>query len=288
MNHFRQIELNDKSAVESIFKPYCLKYDLKFCEYSFGGDYLFREEGKCELLLDGEMKMRAQFKEGGLYLIPTLPPKELALHSADLLKNEYSFFPVTEQWLSHFDEKKFQFSFNRNDSDYIFCAERLRSLAGRALSSRRNLIHQLEAKYRLISKPIETCDLKHLYPLLDKWLELSQLSKEQSDYYQCRQALDTWGQLSLFGRVVYANSQAIGFIIGECLTPITVIMAFAKSRLDIKGVTPYLYRDFAKSLPTTVKWINMEQDEGDESLRQAKKAYHPEMILTKWRVKQKE
>ena len=76
----------------------------------------------------------------------------------------------------------------------------------------------------------------------------------------------------------------LGFVIGELLTPKTAVLRFAKSLRSLKGVTPFLYQDFALHLPETVQWVNLEEDMGIPSLRQGKKAYAPDQLLSKWRI----
>ena len=95
--------------------------------------------------------------------------------------------------------------------------------------------------------------------------------KEKTDYYQTIEALELMDRLELFGRIVYADGEPAGFTLGDLITPKTALMQFSKAVHSFKGVTPYLYQDFAKNVPESVEWINLEQDLGIPSLRQSKK-----------------
>lgn len=278
------VDLKHQSIIAPLWKRLCLHEDLHFSEYSFANAYLFRKKHDYQFVKCETPCIRGTFKTGNYYIIPSVSPAEIKLKLPHCkMGPSYCFFPLSENWLETFTSKGMAVTACRADTDYLFHISKMQTLAGRELSSRRNLLHQLERQFDLNSKELKD-DKQEAYQLLEIWQEQSAQTQDKTDYFACKEALEHLERLELFGRIAYANGKAIGFTIGELLTPTTALLHFAKSLHEIKGATPYLYKDFATHLPKTVKWINLEQDLGIPALRQAKKAYDPDLLLTKWKA----
>lgn len=279
------IILEHQSIVSPAWKRLCIDYDLHFAEYSFANAYLFRKKHTYQLVDCETPCVQGQFKSGNYFMIPSVPPAQIKLKLPQCTQGRtYCFFPIPDAWVEEFKTMGMSLSSCRADTDYLFHISKLRTLAGRELSSRRNLLNQLERQFQLESKEIKDQEMDAAFDLLEEWQAQTNDTKEKTDYFSCKEALEHRAKLELFGRIVYANGKAIGFTIGELLTPKTALLHFAKSLHDVKGATPFLYKDFASHLPSSVQWINLEQDLGIPALRQAKKAYDPDILLTKWKA----
>ncbi len=279
------ISLKHQSIISPAWRKLCIDYDLHFAEYSFANAYLFRKKHAYQLVECDTPCVQGEFKSGNFFLIPSVPPHQIKLKLPHCTQGRsYCFFPIPDAWLDAFKSMDMSLTTCRADTDYLFHISKLQTLAGRELSSRRNLLHQLERQFHLESRELKGQELEVAFDLLEKWQIQTGESKEKTDYFSCKEALEYRENLELFGRIAYANGQAFGFTIGELLSPKTALLHFAKVLHDVKGGTPYLYKDFATNLPKSVIWINLEQDLGIESLRQAKKAYDPDILLTKWKA----
>lgn len=282
-NKLQELTLKHQALINSFWKPLCLKYDLQFAEYSFANAFLYRRQHNHEIIEGDPPFIRGKFLEGYPYLIPSVAPDELL----PLLKNtpaHHCIFPIPDVWVDKFRDSNKKMSFSLSDSDYLFHKSKLQTLKGRDLSSRRNLLHQLEHSHKLESKQLTEKELVEAWKVTELWQSHSIMPKEETDYYSCKDALEFMEQLGLFGRIAYAEGEAIGYTIGELLTPKTALLHIVKANHEYKGIVPFLNQDFAKNLPDSVEWINMEQDLGIPSLRQAKRAYDPDRLLTKWRI----
>jgi uncharacterized protein len=229
--------------------------------------------------------VQGKFPDGHRFFIPTVPPLNLKFKLPQNTREiGYCFYPITDKWCSDFEKMGMHVSSDRADADYLFHVSKLKTLSGRELSSRRNLLNQLESSHLLESEPMTAENMHLALDILEKWQEQTKKAKENMDYFSCKEALENFRRLDLFGRITIADGVPIAFTIGELLTPTTALMHFAKSLKHYKGATVYLYKDFASHLPANIEWINLEQDLGIPALRQAKEAYHPDMLLTKWRA----
>lgn len=280
------ILLEHQSFISPAWKRLCMDYDLHFSEYSFANAYLFRKKHAYQFVdCENIPCVRGEFKNGHYFIIPSVPPERLTLKLPECSQGRtYCFFPIPDAWVDTIHRMGLSTTSCREDADYLFHRSKLQTLAGRELSSRRNLLHQLERQYHLESKEINDQVVAQAFDLLDQWQIHTRESKDKTDYFSCKEALEHRSKLDLFGHIAYANQRAIGFTIGELLTPKTALLHFAKSLHDVKGATPFLYKNFAEKLPPSVEWINLEQDLGIPSLRQAKQAYDPDILLTKWRA----
>lgn len=277
------LSLEHQLTIDSLWRPLCLEYDLQYTEYSFANTFLFRNQHEYTFIPGDPPLIQGRFKEGPFYITPTVPPNKLKQLVEGMLQ-DVCFYPIPEQWLNILKKCQMKLASNRSDADYLFKTSKLQTLAGRTLSSRRNLLHQLQSKYSLQVKPLGENEVPEALELLDAWQRGSALPPDKTDYFPCREGLQYLKKLGLFGRIAYADGIVAGFTFGELLTPKTALLHIAKSLHEIKGITPFLYKDFALCLPESVEWINLEQDLGIHGLRQSKKAYDPDLLLEKWRA----
>jgi len=279
------IELSHQSLISPAWKQLCMTYDLHFAEYSFANAYLFRNKHAFQVVECDTPCVQGEFKNGNYFMIPSVAPQQIHVKLPHCTQGRtYCFFPIPDAWMEDFKSIGMSLNTCRADTDYLFHISKLQTMAGRELSSRRNLLNQLEKKHHLESRDINDQELDHAFEILELWQTQSGIHHDKTDYHACREALGLRLQLDLFGRIVYADGKAIGFTMGELLTPKTALLHFAKSLHHVKGATPFLYKDFATHLPNSVQWINLEQDLGIPALRQAKQAYDPDVLLTKWRA----
>lgn len=279
------LSLEHQSLLEPAWKKLCSDYHICFSEYSFANAYLFRKKHHYALANCETPCLQGQFKDGNYFLVPSTSPREIKLKLSHCPEGKiYCFYPLLESWVPDFESMNMHVTTSPADSDYIYHVSKLATLSGRELSSRRNLLHQLQNNHKVESFPLDINNLKLAYEILEQWQSQSSLSKEETDYFSCIEALELMDKLKLFGRLALANGKPVGFSIGELLTRKTALMHFAKSLKEYKGVTPFLYQDFATHLPKEIEWINLEQDLGIPALRQAKKAYAPDKLLNKWKA----
>lgn len=272
------LSLKHQEQLTSYWTKLCQTHAIPFAEYSFANAYLFRKRHKYVFIPGDPPLVCGHFSSHRPYYIPTQYPVDR------VLPKDVSLFPIPETCLSFFPRETHRAYFDRDHSDYLFKTSKLQTLEGRALSSRRNLIHQLEAAYQLKTTELLEQELPAALELLELWQQHSPREPEKTDYASCFEALNMMQRLKLHGRIAFANGKPAGFILGELLTTATALVHFVKFSYAFKGIVPFLYRDFARHLPPSVLWINLEEDLGLPGLRQAKLAYDPDLLLAKWRL----
>ena len=259
-----QIDLEHKKELDVLFKA----LDVGLSEYSFANCYLFRSVHHYEI--------RGNFlhgitRDGFSYLLPLVYP-------FDIYAGPH-FFPIPDKWLSLFPKDEFHVQALSQDDDYLFSRDKLQNYPGRKLAGQRNLMYHFEAQNdpQVVAFSEEAA--------LEVLVEWNAIHKDaQNDFEECKEAILKRQVLGLEGVLVVSGREPVGFLLAEKLGSDTYVVHFCKAKSSIKGVTPYLYRFFAKNLPKEILWINLEQDLGSPGLEKAKSSYVPDQHVKKYRV----
>jgi hypothetical protein len=255
-------------------------------EYSFADAYLFRNVHRFEVWHGQALYLKGMTRDDVSYLMPlqpwhTLPVAEI-MH---LLTYEVEcLFPLSEKGSLLFPATEFLLTTEAADSDYVYTVQKMRLYPGRHLSAKRNLVRQFLANYTATSYPLSKEHLAAALTVLEHW-QAERGDIEGSDYNSCLEALEMWGKLAgLDGRIYYVEGVPAGIIIGETLNPRMYVMRFVKALKAYKGIYQYMYQVLAQHLDDYFYFLNLEQDLGKPSLRQAKNSYQPDYLYSKWRV----
>jgi len=118
--------------------------------------------------------------------------------------------------------------------------------------------------------------------VLERWRDEK---GEDGDFKAAREALDLYRELGMRGAVYYVDGKPAGYALGEPLAKARMFAVhFEKAAGGYKGIYQFINQAFAQALPPYFKYVNREQDLGDEGLRQAKMTYRPVGFVRKYRV----
>lgn len=281
--NYEPISLKHKTLLKDRLKT----VSVPLSEYSFPNLYLFRNTHKYELFeFADQYYVRGRTYDGKIYIMPTKDMRTCCVDTLHKLQGECDFFfPIHESWLEYFKDQGIEYDFRDGDTDYIYTSEKMMTLKGRKLHKKRNLLKQFNERYKAVAYEMTPDRLEDTKYVLEKWLEISGLSKEDTDYYACCEAIEHYSDLCICGGIYYVNDDPVGFVIGEELTENTYVLHFAKGLTTYKGVYQYLYNDFANILPKRYMYINFEQDLGKMALRIAKSSYVPDVLEKKYRMR---
>jgi len=180
-----------------------------------------------------------------------------------------------EWYENNLSQNNFRFIEDRDNFDYLYFREDLANLSGKALHKKKNLVNFFMNNYSVQVKPLDIYTIEDARAILLSWKN-TRSSDLSSDFEECSLALDFFEQLHLNGIIVYADGSPVGFSLGEFLQENRMfVVLFEKGISSYKGVYQFTNCSQARSLSSSVKLINREQDLGDEGLRQAKMTYRP-------------
>ena len=187
---------------------------------------------------------------------------------------------------------RFEFTPDRDYFDYIYEAERLCTLSGKALHGKRNHIHRFTQEHDWRCVPLTA----ELFPvcrmLMEQWADSA--GRDDADVRYERLALERafahYDTLDLMGAVLFAEDAPAAFTIGEIISSDTVDIHFEKARADMEGAYPMINREFVRMVCAAhpeIRYVNREDDMGLENLRKSKESYHPAILLEKFTAERK-
>lgn len=285
LEDFAPVELVDKKTI----LPMLLANDLFFCDYNFANLFIWGDIYQTRWLFSDE---RLWIYNGfdDLMLMPVgkaLSLSELVAVSDWLRRQGKSGnfvlvdpdFVKDNPGLGDF----FKISIDLDNGDYIYSSRKLVDLAGNKLHKKRNLVNQFLALYPdYACLPLQASDLDACLDLAERWCRTRSCVELDFNHETSalKRALSHFGELELQGLKIAIGDQMAAFSVYSRLSSNMADVHFEKFAPEVKGVGQVINWETAKALSGRFKYINREQDLGIEGLRQAKKSYDPEYIVS--------
>lgn len=246
-------------------------YDINICVH---GGVLFTKSGKSYGLPKGAQS-DAELKTSLEILKRHCLNREKFILS-DLLEND-----VRE--LERIFPGKFNFSKNRDDSEYVYDIKNLSQLSGKKYHSKRNHISKFSKlydwKYIPYIKNIECMDF------FEKWFKIYSQDEEKfnkQEYLAIKKALKDFRVLELLGGILEVDGKIIACTIGERINKDALLVHFEKALPEYKGSYSMINNEFCKSECGNFRFVNREEDMGIPGLRKSKLSYKPMLLLNKY------
>jgi hypothetical protein len=175
---------------------------------------------------------------------------------------------------------------DRDNSDYVYRVEDLRTLRGKQYHGKRNLARRFVELYQPTVQPLTGVQEADCIHIQEQWLEGQRNNEAARDESTAlTKALRHFEHLSLRGIGILAGGSLVAFSIGEPLNPSTFVEHFEKALPGFTGAYQYLLQAFAQSIPESFPFLNREQDLGIEGLRRAKESWHPAFLVDKYNLR---
>lgn len=173
---------------------------------------------------------------------------------------------------------------DRNWFDYVYDFDALVSLEGKSFSHQRNQIHKFEREYLAYSyEQITDDNIDDVIEFNGSFTFHAEKQDESADR-ELEMCLDVLNNYSLYdpvGGLLRVDGKVVGYSIGEIVND-TVYIHIEKADTSYRGVYQMLSNLFLKnSVHGGVKYVNREEDCGDEGLRKSKLSLNPLFLLEK-------
>ncbi len=264
------------------------------CDNTIGGVFIWRDYFQTEYTVYSEtLILKMKYLNGvTAFSVPLGNNVSFALiQIEDYCANEripLVFCTVTKSDLLMLSEKYEYCSLSeKNWADYIYNAEDLSTFSGRKFNGQRNHINYFMKQYPdhsvlPISKDniSDVINFFNLYKI-DNNSGTPIFLEEQR---KVSEVLENYDLYSQSGCVIYVNGKVAAFSIGECIGD-TLYVHIEKADVSYRGAYPMIVREFVRMYSDcNVKYVNREDDSGDEGLRTSKLSYHPIEIIEKFTV----
>ncbi|MEG6522410.1 DUF2156 domain-containing protein [Desulfotomaculum sp. 1211_IL3151] len=179
----------------------------------------------------------------------------------------------------------------RDSFDYVYLLDKLVTLAGNKLHSKRNHINRFKAANNWSFEPISPDNLLACWKMNLIWCkkhgcaEDKQLANEDC---AVRRSFKNFTPLGLEGGLIRLDDQVIAYTMGEKLNANTYIIHIEKAFGEIRGAYQMINREFAAFIQEKypeIIYVNREEDMGYEGLRKAKLSYYPDKMEEKYEAK---
>lgn len=267
----------------------------RLCNDSAGAAVLWQPYFQDAVLeLDGTLVLREQFP--GLGTVFSTPIGENVGNAYDFLAKYcrevgqlLQFFPATDA-----DVENLRARFGvvevtpvRAWFDYLYDAQDMVSFRGRRFNGQRNHIHHFQRLYPDWSfERVTAQNLPEVCAFFDDFTRRyhKDSASAQAEEGCVRAFLRDFAAYAPLAGLLRVNGRVAGFSAGEIVGD-TLIIHIEKADIAYEGVYQALVNEYAKCFVTPgVRYINREEDAGDEGLRRSKESYHPVRLLEKYLV----
>lgn len=291
MIEFKDITVEDKDTITSFTMNSCRRN----CDLSFSNLCSWRFMYKTKFaVIDNFLVFKFWLHGRVSYMMPVGqgdPEKELIeklIEDSQLEGEPLRLMGVCQGMKKRLNDilpEEFEFTTNRDYSDYIYLRSDLATLTGKKFQSKRNHINRFKKEYTYKYVPITPDRVQECLYLEAEWCKANDCDKQDGTGNE-RQAivfaLEHFEELGLSGGILYANDKIVAFTFGMPINKETFGVHVEKADTTVDGAYAMINFEFANHIPETFTYINREEDLGIEGLRKAKLSYQPETILEKF------
>lgn len=296
MLEFKTLELEDKDLINSY-----LKINQKSnSESSFTNFYMWRKSYNVKYTVFQENLIVRCGNDDTWWYLPPYGAGDLAaaieemIATANEMGVQFQLKAVGEEDKKILEElfpERFAFTAERENFDYIYDAESLRTLAGRKLHAKRNHLNYFLQNENYTYEPLTADNLAEAAAYLEDWCAEKACDSTEhtlNEMLICereaiREIFKVYDKLDCTGALIRLNGAVKAFTLGEMLNSDTVLIHVEKAEHEVRGLYPAINQMFLNNTFPTAKWVNREEDTGDEGLRKAKLSYLPTELWTKYK-----
>lgn len=270
-------------------KSYFERSEISFCDISAGVRFMWGEEYVVEYaVVNDTLIMKENGPDyGNCFYYPMGADVDGALNEIEKYCRE-NFIPLRFCCIDNLHAAYLASRYNdvkivndRDWDDYIYSAEKFKTYSGKKFSGQRNHVNKFKKSYpNYLFKNIEKSDLPRIREFLNEYEDglVGEAALEAEMAFKLTERIDELGQV---GGYLEVDGKTVAFSVGETVGD-TLIVHIEKALTVYDGVYPTMAQEFVKAFAGNgIKFVNREEDCGDEGLRISKLQYRPIEIKEK-------
>ncbi|MBR6825063.1 MAG: DUF2156 domain-containing protein [Oscillospiraceae bacterium] len=288
MLSFRPLTIEDRPLLHQYF----WNMEGRGCEYSFASLFFWGERQICTQF--EHPLILSRYEDWMSYFYPGTP-----IYTAQLQEDAKARGIPLRYWgltledagiLTRSYPDTFTVTAHRDSFDYIYDIERLCTLSGKKLQSKRNHCNRFEQDhpgYEVL--PLDDSLLEQCRQFAIRWYEEHAHLHDPKDYLQeqiaIQKAFDHYHELEMEGITLFCDLGLVGFSMGNRIRENMFDVCFEKALATVNGAYPMVNREFARHLHKKypeLRLLDREDDMGIPGLRKAKESYYPDILLEKY------
>ena len=296
---FRELTLADKPVVDRLT---ALEND-RLCEHCFADIFIWRGHYNTQIAfwkdycllrmqsrMDGSYAWLAPIGQGDLAEAVALLEQD-----AQSLGVPFLMCSISEGMKEKLEKalpNRYVYETSEDAWDYIYLAEKLKTLSGSKLQTKRNLANRFQNAYegRWSFEAITEQNKAEAYAFHLEWGQKNDhmcTADFHGETCAVRIAIDHFAQLQMQGGILRLDGKIIAFTLGCQSGPDTMVVQIEKADGTIDGAYQIINREFVKTFAPQIVYVNREEDLGLPGLRQAKRGYKPVMMGVKYTASRK-
>ena len=289
MLEFKTITIADKNKIEEFIPDSC----KQICDFSFGNVFSWGIAENTKIAeKDGFLFLRSRFNGVKSYAFPW--GKGDIKNALNILREDakernahFSFYCLSEEQVNVLRDiygESFIFEEQRDFFDYVYLSEKLSSLSGRKLHSKKNHVNSFLKKYNYTLEELSESNLKECLDFSHVWHKNGPRNvKLDEEMIVIEKAFANFFELGLYGALLRVDGNIVAYALGEPMADgKTFCTHFEKASPDFPTAYAAINKLFAEKLESKYYYINREDDAGSEGLRKAKTSYKPEYLVKKY------
>lgn len=176
----------------------------------------------------------------------------------------------------------------REHFDYLYSIEELVELKGNRFHKKKNLLGQFQKAYNHVYQPLTPDCVEEAIEMQERWCAARGCESEETlaaENEAIIRVLQSWDRLTgLLGGAIHVDGEMAAYTVAEILTPDTIVIHFEKGQTRFKGIYQAMNQMFLANAGLGYRYVNREQDLGEEGLRKAKLSYNPVDFVKKYEV----
>ena len=214
----------------------------------------------------------------------------LLMQDAEGNGHRFQMWGMTQREIALMEEvlpDTFEYSLDRDGSDYIYNTGDLIDLPGRKFHGKRNHVARFHRDYQSSYEDVTPENLDDCRQIAREWCELNGCDSENGldkEFCAQKRAFDHFEALHLSGGLIRIDGKPVAFTVGEEINPEVFLLHFEKALPGYNGLYAAINQEFAAHRLSGYRYVNREEDVGIEGLRKAKLSYNPTILLQKYRA----
>ena len=276
-------------------RPFFYETDTRICDDTIGGTFIWRDYFNTRFVIsDGVLYMEVDYPDGTTAFTYPAGGADDSLYAV----RDYCsakgipliFCMVTPQETEVLQRVfgELDIKHERDWYDYLYDAQQMKELSGRKFSAVRNHINKFKNQNtnwsfeKITPENIkEACDFINEHSF-DSNKGASSFEEGERKNIEVLENYELYGMV---GGILKVGDKIVGLSIGEIVRD-TLFVHIEKADRNIPGAYQMLMNKFALEYAQgPVRYINREDDAGDEGLRKSKLAYQPISLLEKYTVR---
>ena len=225
--------------------------------------------------------------------------EELKYHFNQELGKPFNMFLLDSVFLNALKtsipgfEDEFKIVDSRDNYDYIYDADKLRTLSGKAYHKKKNHLNSFLKNYegRYEFKKLCCTDVDEIQQFHDRWLDDRNYEDRhnsiKSEENGVHRLFKYCGIIDCEIGGVFIDGKLEAYTIGSYAPEIEcAFIHIEKANIAIPGLYNFINQQFLINSFPDAKFVNREDDLGQEGLRKAKLSYQPIRMETKYHIYQ--